>query len=123
MAVLKPEPKEKLPEMSIDARAKYRRAVAEEMADKTENVAAGRETAKRLKAERKVIADLVARLRAAREKAGVSLNELEARSGIQKSSLSRMENCVAPNPTLLTLHRYAAAIGLSVEYVLKGDST
>ena len=120
--MLKPESKQKLPAMSIEERGKYRRAVAEEAATKNENVAAARVVASKLKMERKVISDLVARLRVARETAGVSLNELESRTGIQKSSLSRLENSIAPNPTVLTLHRYAAAIGFSLEHVLLGGS-
>ena len=68
-----------------------------------------RPVAQRLKDERKVFAGLVAKLRMARGKAGVSLSELESRTGITKSSLSRLENSAAPNPTLITLHRYASA--------------
>ena len=120
--MLKPESRKNLPAMSAEAIEKYRRAVAEEAATKNENVAASRAIAIELKAQRKVISDLVARLRVARETAGVSLNELRSRTGIQKSSLSRLENSTAPNPTLLTLHRYAAAIGLSFEHVLIGVS-
>ena len=120
--MLKPESKQNLPAMSIEERGKFRRAVAEEAATKNENVAAARVVAAKLKMERKVISDLVARLRVARETAGVSLNELESRTGIQKSSLSRLENSIAPNPTILTLHRYATAIRFSLEHVVVGDS-
>jgi len=119
--MLKPESRKNLPAMCAEAIEKYRRAVAEEAATKNENVAASRAIAVELKAQRKVISDLVARLRVARETAGVSLNELQSRTGIQKSSLSRLENSTAPNPTMLTLHRYAAAIGLSWEHVLFCD--
>ena len=120
--MLKPESMKNLPAMSAEARGKYRLAVAEEASVKNENVAAASAIANELKAERKVIADLVARLRGARETVGVSLSELETRTGIQKSSLSRLENSIAPNPTMLTLHRYAAAIGLSLKHSLDCDS-
>ena len=120
--MLKPELMKNLPAMSAEARGKYRLAVAEEASVKNENVAAASAIANELKAERKVIADLVARLRGARETVGVSLSELETRTGIQKSSLSRLENSIAPNPTMLTLHRYAAAIGLSLKHSLDCDS-
>ena len=102
--------------MTAEQRAKYQRAVAEEMAGKGEDIAAARSVAKKLKAERKAIAELVSQLREHREKSGVSLNELSARTGIQKSALSRLENSVALNPTMLTLQRYAAAIDVSIEY-------
>jgi len=73
--MLKPESRKNLPAMSAEAIEKYRRAVAEEAATKNENVAASRAIAVELKAQRKVISDLVARLRVARETAGVSLNK------------------------------------------------
>jgi len=98
--------------------AKYRQAVAEEMSGRNENVAAAREVARRLKAERQGIVDLVRHLRAAREQAGISLSELERRSGILKPSLSRLENSSGPNPTVLTLLRYAQALGMSIEFTL-----
>ena len=106
--MLKPEPRPKLPKMSAEQQEKYQRAVAEEMAGKDDNISAARSVAKKLKAERKAIAELVAQLRDRREKSDVSLNELAARTGIQKSALSRLENSTAPNRTLVTLQRYAA---------------
>ena len=45
---MKPEPNRKYSRMSANASEKYRRAVAEEMAAKTENIVATREIAKRL---------------------------------------------------------------------------
>jgi len=113
--MLKRESLKSLPAKCAEERRKYRLAVAEEVAARDENFATSREIALKLKTERKVIANLIAQLRAARETAGVSLNELEIRTGIQKSSLSRLENSAAPNPTMLTLHRYAVAIGLSLK--------
>lgn len=96
--------------------AKYQQAVAEEISSKNENVAAARELARRLKAERQGIVDLIRQLRAAREQAGMSLSELERLSGISKPSLSRLENSSGPNPTVLTLLRYAQALGLSIDF-------
>jgi transcriptional regulator with XRE-family HTH domain len=56
-------------------------------------------------------AQIVRRLREAREAARVSLAEMEARTGIRRSALSRLENSKAPNPTLASLQRYAHALG------------
>ena len=59
-------------------------------------------------------------LRRRRESLGLSLADVEARSGLKRSALSRLENSVAgggqhdSNPTLLTLHRYAVAVGVSL---------
>ena len=49
-------------------------------------------------------------LKAFREDAGVSLTDLAAKAGMQKSSLSRLEN-QDRNPTVRTLERIAAALG------------
>ena len=50
-------------------------------------------------------------LRRHREQAGLSLGDVAERSGIDKASLSRLENGWYPNPTVNTLARYARAIG------------
>lgn len=50
-------------------------------------------------------------LRRYRELAGLSLGDVASRSGIDKASLSRLENGLYPNPTIGTLARYARAIG------------
>ncbi|MCA9199794.1 MAG: helix-turn-helix transcriptional regulator [Planctomycetales bacterium] len=104
------------PQMNAEQRASYQQAVAEELAGREENVRATRQVAERLLKERERVADLVAELKAAREAAGVSLSEMEERTGILKSALSRLENAKSPNPTLATLHRYAAAIGRQLEW-------
>ncbi|QDT15523.1 helix-turn-helix domain-containing protein [Alienimonas californiensis] len=49
-------------------------------------------------------------LKALREAQGVSLTDLAAQAGMQKSSLSRLEN-EDRNPTVKTLERIAAALG------------
>ena len=50
-------------------------------------------------------------LRQRREQAGLSLADVAERSGIDKASLSRLENGWYPNPTVNTLARYARALG------------
>ncbi len=115
----KPEPSEKrYPKMTAEQRLDFERAVAEENAGRTGNVAAAKPVAEKLLLERKVIAEFVATLREARETAGVSLSEMEKRTGIRKSALSRLENSASPNPTLVTLNRYAAAIGMKLDHSL-----
>ena len=49
-------------------------------------------------------------MRSLRRQADVSLTDLAARAGMQKSSLSRLEN-EDRNPTVRTLERIAAALG------------
>jgi hypothetical protein len=57
------------------------------------------------------LARFIGGLRRCREQAGLSLGDVENRSGIDKAALSRLENGWYPNPTLNTLARYARAIG------------
>lgn len=56
-------------------------------------------------------AQFIGGLRRHREQAGLSLGDVADRSGIDKASLSRLENGWYPNPTVNTLARYARAIG------------
>ncbi|MBX6313435.1 MAG: helix-turn-helix transcriptional regulator [Isosphaeraceae bacterium] len=53
---------------------------------------------------------LMATLRRERERQGLSLADVAARSGLDKAYLSRLENGGIPNPTLATVARYAAAL-------------
>lgn len=51
-------------------------------------------------------------IKQAREAAGLTLAEVSRRCGIDQPALSRLENGRNKNPTLDTLWRYAAAVGL-----------
>lgn len=59
-------------------------------------------------------------LRAAREEYGMSLGELEEQTGMSRGRLSRIETRLTPNPTIDTLIRIAAAMGLRLLVTL-GD--
>lgn len=97
--------------MSRTATDEFERALAEERAGMAENIAAANPVAERLIRESAAAGVLITKLKLAREAAGISLSDLEARTGTQKSAVSRLENSKAPNPTLATLQRYAAAVG------------
>lgn len=55
--------------------------------------------------------DLLLQLRAAREARGLSLADVTALTGMDRSSLSKLETGLRPNPTVETLVRYAEAVG------------
>ena len=57
-------------------------------------------------------------LKAERVKKGLSLSAMKARTGIERSTLSRLENNAEANPTVNTLTRYAEAVGKKVFIVL-----
>jgi ribosome-binding protein aMBF1 (putative translation factor) len=58
-------------------------------------------------------------LREARESAGLSLDEVASRSGIDKAQLSRLENGRVADPRPSTLSRYALAIGKRLAWSLE----
>lgn len=64
------------------------------------------------------LADVMQLLKAARERDGVSLRELEERTGMSRGSLSRLESGQG-NPTIATLQRIAEAIGREVLITVK----
>jgi DNA-binding XRE family transcriptional regulator len=57
------------------------------------------------------ILTLVARFKALREGQGLTLAEVAERMGMDPPALSRLETGKMLNPTLATLHKWAAALG------------
>ena len=62
-------------------------------------------------------------LRQARESAGLSLDEVATRSGIDKAQLSRLENGKVHDPRSNTLLRYARAIGKRLAWSLEDSQS
>ena len=69
---------------------------------------------RRIKARHDRLRHALRALKAEREAQGVSLSELQRRTGISKSALSRLENDPHPNPTIGTLQRIAEALGREI---------
>jgi DNA-binding phage protein len=63
--------------------------------------------------------DVVTRLKEERERRGLSLADMLRRTGMSREAISRLENHRAPNPTVRTLARYAAAVGLELRMAAK----
>jgi DNA-binding XRE family transcriptional regulator len=59
--------------------------------------------------------NVIGQLKAERERQGLSLSEVQDRTGIARTAISAIENADAPNPTIKTLQRYALALGLKLE--------
>lgn len=57
----------------------------------------------------------LAKLKAERQRKGLTLADVSERSGLDVGMLSRLENGKVENPTLSTLGRYAHAVGLTLE--------
>ena len=90
-------------------------------ADRDEILREGRIAKQAWLAMRREVEQTVTELRAARERLGLSLADVEERSGLRRSALSRLENDRTANPTMLTLQRYAAALGLTMHATVTGD--
>jgi DNA-binding Xre family transcriptional regulator len=58
-----------------------------------------------------LLKDALKKLREERQRQGLSLADLNARSGIDRGTLSKLENDEDPNVTMNTLMRYAQAVG------------
>ena len=65
----------------------------------------------------KTASQLVSRLKSERERQGLSLADIQQRVGITRGAISLLENADAPNPTINTMQRYAAALGLRLDLV------
>lgn len=86
---------------------KYARVRAEIADELPELVARHRER----DAAREHLMALLEELKAAREEQGLSLTDLTALTGMDRSALSKLETGQRGNPTLETLVRYAEAVG------------
>ena len=109
-------------ELTPQERRQLERARAETDADRDAIVAEGRLRKKAWEAMRREVARTVAALKAERQRLGLSLADVEARSGLKRSALSRLENDSNANPTMLTLQRYATALGLTVSTAVEQQS-
>ena len=92
-------------------REHLRKARAESDAEKEEILRAGRRHKRNHEAALSELREAFRVLRQSREAQGMSLADVGERSGITRSALCRLENEIAPNPTVATLLRYAAALG------------
>jgi DNA-binding XRE family transcriptional regulator len=59
---------------------------------------------------------LMVRLREVRERTGLSLTDLSERTGLTRAAISRLETGWNLNPTLETLFRYTAALGVGLKF-------
>jgi DNA-binding phage protein len=104
---------------ATEAEKERHRLAREQIASELPEIKArGREALEKIRREGTPISYIVSALRAERERQGISLADLNQRSGIDRAALSRLENNEEANPTLNTLQRYAAAIGKEMVVVL-----
>jgi hypothetical protein len=63
--------------------------------------------------------DLIAALRAERERQGLSLADVADRTGMDRGAIHKLEIGLNSNPTHSTLTRYASALGTRIEWHLE----
>ncbi len=98
-------------ELTPEETRRWRQASKEIEAEKAEILAKGRRVKAARNHARVAIRDALTTLKVEREAQGLSLSDIEHRSGIGRAALSRLENESEPNPTMVTLTRYAEALG------------
>jgi len=89
--------------------AKYRKIREEVELEKPEIIAKAQRA--RSEARRQQLTAIMQELKAAREAKGLSLADIQERTGIDRSAISKRENVTNENPTIDTLLRYAEVVG------------
>ena len=101
-------------ELTPEEKQRWSQAVKETESEKKEILAKGR----RVKAARDrvnvAVREAMQALKRERQAQGLSLSDVEKRTGIGRAALSRLENETELNPTVVTLTRYAEALGKEV---------
>ncbi|MDR3634082.1 MAG: helix-turn-helix transcriptional regulator [Isosphaeraceae bacterium] len=70
-------------------------------------------------AEQPELADVLARLRDERTRLGLSMAEVQQRTGIDAATITRLESGRIPNPSLGLLETYARALGKRFVWALQ----
>jgi DNA-binding XRE family transcriptional regulator len=94
---------------------RWEAAVAAAEAERDELLRQG----KAVLAARRIARDMLGQLKRERERRGLSLADMMRLTGMSREAISRLENDPKPNPTVLTFARYAAALGLELQFSTK----
>jgi len=98
-------------ELTPQEKQRWRRAREEAVRDKESILAEGRRIKAAHNRVKVAVRDALKILKAERHAQGLTLADVEQRTGIGRAALSRLENETEPNPTVVTLTRYAQALG------------
>ena len=99
------------------ARSASRRATPEGQAEQEEVIRKVREEFPPLAVDAELAKTLTA-LCAERERLGLSLSDISARSGIDRATISKLETGKVPNPTVSTLRALARALNKRLSWSL-----
>jgi predicted transcriptional regulator len=98
-------------DLTPEEERRWQRAATESESQKAEILAEGRRIKAAHNRVRVAVRDALKFLKAQRQAQGLSLSDVQQRTGISRPALSRLENETEPNPTMVTLIRYAEALG------------
>jgi predicted transcriptional regulator len=110
----KRQPKRIRRELTAEENGRWQRALEETERRKDDILAKGRQVKSAHRRANSVVRDALERLKAERQAQGLSLSDIEEKTGIGRSALSRLENETDLNPTVVTLTRYAEALGKKI---------
>ena len=97
--------------LSVDERQKYRDIREALERERDEIVSSGRRHKRVRDAVTAELREAFRILKREREAQGLSLADMQARTGMSRSAISRLENDETANPTIETVTRYAEALG------------
>ena len=105
--------------LSAKEKAKYHRLAEQIDRDEKDEIIA---KAKKHKADHDALISslehVMQALKQERERQGLSLADMKERTGIDRAALSRLESGQHPNPTIMTLMRYAQALGKTIDVIV-----
>jgi predicted transcriptional regulator len=110
----KRQPKRIRRELTPEEKQGWSRAIEETDSQKAEILDKGHRMKSAHHRANAVVRDALERLKAERQTQGLSLSDVEEKTGIGRSALSRLENETDLNPTVVTLTRYAEALGKKI---------
>ncbi len=110
-------------ELTADERKRVAAARAEIEQDKPEILRKAKQYKQEADAARATLQEALQTLKQERCSQGLSLADIQERTGIERPNLSRLENEAHANPTIATLIRYAGAMGKRLMIVLADDSS
>jgi hypothetical protein len=98
-------------ELSEAESRRLKQAREEALADRESIIERGRQLKQQKQRAEASLREACQILKTERVAQGLSLSDIETRTGIAKSALSKLENDLDSNPTVTTLTRYAEALG------------
>ena len=98
-------------ELTAAEKQRWQRARQETESEKDEILTEGRRIKEARRRAAVALRDAFQLLKAERQAQGLSLADVETRTGIGRAALSRLENDAEANPTVVTLLRYSEALG------------